>query len=145
MKEIIKSILKTPTFWAIIIPALIAVITFALTERNKLKWEQYKRKEQSYATLIKSIRGFYVNSQDKELKSRFIEQLNLCWLYAPDEVIKKGYDFLSTIHTGQKSTDEVKESALGDFVATIRKDLLEQRIVTKTKLTGKDYRHLRAN
>lgn len=144
MKEIIKSILKTPTFWAIIIPAIIAVITFTLTERNKLKWEQYKRKEESYATLIRSLRGFYINSQDKELKSKFVEQLNLCWLYAPDEVIKKGYTFLNTVHTDQKSTDEVKESALGDFVATIRKDLLEQKIVTKTNLTGKDYRHLRA-
>lgn len=144
MKELIKSIISAPAFWGIIIPALVAIFTFFRTEKNKLKWEQYKRKEESYTTLIKALKGFYTQTENKELKDKFLEQLNLCWLYAPDEVIQKGYDFLMSVHTTQKSLESEKEIALGNFVAAIRKDMLHQKIVKKTKLTGKDYKHLRS-
>ena len=50
-----KSIITAPSFWGIFVPALIAVFTFFKTEKNKLKWEQYKRKEESYSLLIECI------------------------------------------------------------------------------------------
>ena len=143
--KVIKSILSSPQFWGIMVPALIAVWTFYKTENNKLKWEQYKSKEQSYTSLIKSVKGFYVGSHDDSLKNMFIEQLNLCWLYAPDEVIQHGYKFLMSVHTGKVYSDEEKELALGNFIAVIRKDMLDQKITRKTNLKGDDYKHLKSN
>ena len=145
MIKIIKDILSSPQFWGIIIPALIAIGTFYKTEENKLKWEQYKLKEQSYTALIKSVKGFYVQTEDKELKNNFLEQLNLCWLYAPDDVIQKGYDFLMSVHTNEKHTDKEKELLLGNFIVAIRKNMLDQKVIKKTKLTGENYKHLRVN
>jgi len=143
--KITKAILSSPQFWGIIIPVLIAVWTFYKTENNKLKWEQYKRKEQSYTALIKAVKGFYVGSTDTPLKNKFLEELNLCWLYAPDSVIQHGYTFLMSVHTSKKLSDEEKELALGNFIAMIRKDMLDQNITKKTKLEGKDYKHLKVN
>ena len=48
-----------------------------------------------------------------------------------------------TVQTGQKSSDEKKELALGNFMVTIRDDLLKQKIVRKTNLTGENFKHLR--
>jgi hypothetical protein len=49
------------------------------------------------------------------------------------------------VHTGQVSSDEVKEKAMGDFVAAIRKDLLSRKLVRKTIFEGKDFRHFGVN
>ena len=144
MKEFIESIISAPAFWGIFIPAIVAIFTFFRTEKNKLKWEQYKRKEESYTTLIKALKGFYVQTENKELRDKFLEQLKLCWLYASDEVIKRWYDFLESVHTNQQSSASEKEIAIGNFFVAIRKDMLQRKIVKKTKLTGKDYKHLRS-
>ncbi|MGB7749592.1 MAG: hypothetical protein WBN75_20150, partial [Verrucomicrobiia bacterium] len=68
------------------------------------------------------------------------DQLNLCWLYSPDEVIQAGYNFLSSVHTDQKRTDTEKEAALGAFILEIRKDLLKRRIARRTSLKPIDFR-----
>jgi len=79
------------------------------------------------------------------LKADFLNQLNQCWLYCPDEVIRKGYDFLDTVHTRAVQPDAVKEKVMGEFVAAIRRDLLSRQLVKRTKLTGMDFRHLKVN
>jgi len=61
-------------------------VTWYLNERSKRVYEEYKRKEEKYSELIRSLRGFYVSSSSKELKTEFLNQLNLCWMYCPDEV-----------------------------------------------------------
>ena len=114
-----------------------------LNERSKLQWEQYKRKEESYIELLKSIPGFSFSSPDANLRRNFLDELNKCWLYAPDQVIKKGYKFLETVHKGAESTDEEKKQALGDFVVTIRKDLLSRKVLSETQLTSKDFKPLK--
>ena len=76
--------------------------------------------------------------------SDFLDQLNICWLYCPDEVIKKAYTFLETVNTNQKQNDLVKENAAGDFVLSIRRDLLSRKLVKKTKLLATDFKHLTA-
>ena len=138
------SLFKAPEFWGVFIPAFVAVIVFFLTERSKLMWEQYKRKEESYARLLKFLRGFYVVTPSREQKQSFIDEINQCWLYAPDDVIKKAYHFLESVHTGQKTDDREKEKRVGELVTAIRLDLLKKRIVKKSNLTSDDFRHLRA-
>jgi len=139
--------LLSADFLKIFIPLVGAIIAWFANEWRKRGWEEYQRKEGKYQVLLKSLKGFYTSASPEEakvLKQAFLEQLDLCWLYCPDEVIKKAYVFLSCVHTNIRCTDEEKEKALGDLVLAIRKDLLSRKIVRKTKLKPEDFKILRS-
>ena len=98
-----------------------------------------------------NMSGFYGQPNDTdeerhELRSSFIEELRRGWLYLPDELIHKGYEFLETVHIGTRTPSQKKEILLGEFVALMRRDLYGRRLLLwrKTKLEGKDYRHLKS-
>jgi len=130
-------------FWKFALPLLGAVAAWFLNEWRKRLWEQYQRKEASYKELVRCLRGFYIGINDSEkLKGEFLDQLNICWLYCPDDVIKKGYAFLDTVHAQQVSDDRTKEETMGDFVSSIRNDLLSRKLIRKTNLTARDFKHL---
>jgi hypothetical protein len=131
-------------FWTISAPAFLAIIVWYLNERAKLKWEEYIRKEERYKELLRTLKGFYVKTHDTELKEEFIHQVNLCWLYTPDEVIQKAYAFLDKVRVGANSKDKDKEDAAGALVASIRKDLLSRKMVNETKFQASDYKHLKS-
>lgn len=143
--EIISSV----DFLKFVIPLMGAVIAWFLNEWRKRIWEQYKRKEDQYKILIKCLQGFYIehlNPQvSQQLKAEFLQQLNICWLYCPDEVIKKAYTFLETVNAKQIQPDEIKEKAMNEFVLAVRNDLLSRKLVSKTNLTHQDFKHLKAN
>ncbi len=142
MLDIISSV----DFWKFALPLLGAVFAWFANEARKRSWEQYQRKEASYKELVRCLQGFYVGAPDAaKLKAEFINQLNQCWLYCPDDVIKKGYAFLDTVHTQSKHSDAEKERGMGDFVAAIRRDLLSRTLTKTTDLTGSDFRHLKVN
>lgn len=130
----------------IFVPLFVAAAAWIANEWRKRRWEEYQRKEDRYQELIKALKGFYVSSWSKEesklLKNQFIDQLNLCWMYCPDEVIHKAYAFIDSVHTGQKSTDDEKEKALGELVLAIRKDLISQKVLKSTLLDSRDFRIL---
>jgi len=142
MKEIFLSV----DFLKFALPLIGAVSAWFFNEWRKRLWEQYQRKEANYKELVRCIRGFYVGSADAEdLRAKFLDELNQCWLYCPDEVIKNGYAFLETVHTNVAQSDSVKEIAMGEFITSIRKDLLSRKLVRVTKLTGADFKHLKVN
>ena len=131
-------------FLKIFIPLIVAVVAWVLNERSKRALEEYQRKESNYKELLLSLKGFYESVEQgerKELKNKFIDQLNLCWLYSPDDVIFAGYNFIQAVHTdaGKHPTDEQKQNALGNFILAIRKDLLSRRITRTTELKSKDF------
>ncbi len=136
-------VVSSVDFWKILAPALFAILAWSLNEGAKLEWAQYTSKEQSYKQLLKSSRGFYSSTENTQLKQNFLDELNQCWLYAPDEVIKKGYIFLETVHKGSGKTEEEQQKAMGEFVVAIRNDLLNRKIVDETKLSPKDFKHLK--
>ena len=139
-------ILSSVDFWKFALPLFGAVIAWFLNEWRKRLWEQYQRKEASYKELVRCIRGFYIGTENADhMRGEFLDQLNQCWLYCPDEVIKKGYAFLETVHTNQIHLDNVKEKAMGEFIAAIRRDLLSRSLVRHTNLTSGDFRHLKVN
>ncbi|MGQ0750149.1 MAG: hypothetical protein ACT4PS_06405 [Betaproteobacteria bacterium] len=79
-----------------------AAFAWYWNERRKLIADEYERKSEKYGALSESLQGFYVTAdpaRSRELKARFLSELNKCWLYCPDEVIKKTYSFLETVHT----------------------------------------------
>ncbi|MEZ0122031.1 MAG: hypothetical protein AB9Q17_15010 [Candidatus Reddybacter sp.] len=130
----------------IFIPLAVAVIAWLANEWRKRSWEEYQRKEDRYQELIKSLKGFYVSSwspeEAKVHKNNFIDQLNLCWMYCPDDVIQKAYAFIDTVHASQESSDDSKEKALGELILTIRKDLIGRKVLSKTLLKSTDFRVL---
>lgn len=81
---------------AVLVPILgilVSVLTWFWNEKQKRVYEEYKRKERMYSHLIGSLKGFYVDSRDKDLKEEFLAQLRLGWMYCPDDVIRKAYVF----------------------------------------------------
>jgi Pyruvate/2-oxoacid:ferredoxin oxidoreductase delta subunit len=133
----------SPDFMKFFLPIAGGVIAWFVNERRKRAWEEYQRKEEKYKELIRTVKGFYVETQDTALKQAFIDQLNLCWLYCPDKVIQKGYVFINSVRATKISVDNEKELALGNFISSIREDLLSRKITRNTKLVGKDYEHIR--
>ena len=119
-----------------------AVFAWFMNEWRKRISDQYQRKESNYKELLRSLRGFYQGVANSEkLKGDFLDQLNIAWLYSPDEVIRKGYAFLKTTDGANRSTDAQREKAFGDFVAAIRADLLSRKLVKSTELEGGDFKH----
>ena len=139
MIEIITSV----EFWKFSAPLFGAIFAWLINEWRKRVWEQYKRKEESYKELLRCLKGFYIGAQDSaKLKQEFLDQLNRCWLYCPDDVIKKGYSFLDSVHEHKITSHEIMENRMGDFVASIRKDLLSRKLVKTTNLNSKDFKIL---
>lgn len=87
------------------------------------------------------MRGFYDTTQNKELKNQFLYQVNLLWLYAPDNVLQTAYAFLDTVTTGASANDEQKLCACGALVVAVRRDLLSCTVVAKSTLNARDFRH----
>ena len=133
-------ILLSVHYWKFALPLFGAIIAWFANEWRKRLMEQYQRKEASYKNLVRSLRGFYEDDFSEEKRAEFLDELNQCWLYCPDDVITRGYRFLDTVHTQQVSTDQVKEKAMGEFIAAIRRDLLSRKLVRKTTLTHDDFR-----
>ncbi len=52
-----------------------SIITWCLNEQSKRRFEEYKRKEVKYSALIRSLRGFYEDSFNKDLRNDFLNQL----------------------------------------------------------------------
>ncbi len=133
-------ILTSVDFWKIVIPALGAVGVWWLTERAKLKSEQFKRREEHYREMIKATRGFYAASEDAELKTAFLDQVNLLWLYTPDTVIQAAYRFLTEAERNVGGGEA--ERALSELMSLIREDALSRRTAWKSRLTSADFKHL---
>lgn len=130
------------------IPVAGAGFAWYWNERRKRISDEYEKKAERYTKLIESLQGFYEGVEQKEahrLKSNFIIELNNCWLYCPDEVINKAYNFLLRVHDGQQFSDEIKEKAVGELMIEIRKDLLTRKPLRRTSLKASDFKLLKAN
>ena len=128
------------------LPLFGATVAWFINEWRKRVWEQYQRKEASYKELIRCLQGFYIGINDSgKLTSEFLNQLNQCWLYCPDEVIQKAYLFLETVHAQNIGMEKDKEAAMGEFVIAIRKDLLSRKLVRSTSLNAEEFKHLKIN
>ncbi|MCR4313675.1 MAG: hypothetical protein NUV84_00305 [Candidatus Uhrbacteria bacterium] len=129
--------------WLSFLTITAGFITWGLNERSKRIAEDFSRKETKYMELIRCLQGFYVGSEDKDLKAEFLKQLNLCWMYCPDDVIRKVYQFLGTIHTDPSYGSLTKEDAVGEIMLAIRQDLIERKRFRNTELTARDFQHLK--
>lgn len=125
---------------AVLVPLLSAVVAWFVNERSKRAWEEYTRKEQHYSALLHALRGFYQSSGSKEQRDEFLVQVNFCWLYCPDNVIRKAYTFLDSVRESSPTGPVEGQAALGELVVAIRRDMLSRRIVKSTELRADDFR-----
>lgn len=125
MKEIIKSIIISPEYWAIIIPALVAVFTFYLTKRHEIKAEWQKQKLNHYKVLISSISDLAVDGTDKEKANmHFALAANTIALVAPQYVISALMAFHDHVKfTNPNKSQEKHDQLLKELLLTIRKDI----------------------
>lgn len=133
-------------------PVLIALvtigagfITWGLNERSKRRFDDYTRRETRYVELIRTLRGFHVGTEEPDSKKKFLAELELCWLYGSDDVVRAGYAFLATVKTGHVSTDEQKELAVGKLALAIRRDLMRRKPLKRTKLKAAEFEILGAS
>lgn len=130
------------------IPVLVVLATvipsitvWYLNEASKRTEEDFRRKEDRYTALIESFPGFMTGAEDRTKQDEFMRQLRLCWLYCPDEVIKKGQEFLikSLAEHKEQFTPEERTMVLRELMLVIRKDLIGRRRVKETNLRPGDY------
>jgi hypothetical protein len=123
-----------------------SVFLWFLNEKGKRKAEIRNRKEERYQKLVTSVKGFASRSSDRNLRQEFIDQLNLSWVYCPDEVVKKGFFFLDMTVPDSNGKDrfsnDEKVKALGELFIEIRKDNLFPKRIKKTKLKIEDFRSI---
>lgn len=100
-----------------------AVILWFLNERGKRQHALHIEKMKLYEKLLRSIEGFYVGSPNPIGKQHFVNEISVAWMFSSDEVIDKAYRFLETVKAGNLHSDQEKETALADFIKSIRKDM----------------------
>lgn len=138
------------------VPIIVIILTLSgsiwtWTANEKRLAEEFERKEARYTKLIDTARGFYSVSTNKALQLEFLKQVDLCWLYCPDDVIKKAYAFLFSVHTettGKYSPEQleaIQKKSLQEFVLSVREDLISRKQIKKTKLKSEDFQILKTN
>lgn len=125
-------------FATLVLPIIAAAVAWIANDWRRRAGEKYQRKEANYRELLRAMRGFYVASESNDLKKAFLEQLNLCWLYCPDDIIKKANTLMDKIAKSENG----KELAAGDFVLAVRKDLFSKKVFRRTRLKPDEFRIL---
>jgi len=136
------------SLWVPIVVAIVAAVSGYFIrdfdKRKEREAEEYRRKEERYVNLINSLRGFTVG-RNRYLQEKFVSELNLAWLYCPDDVIKKAYALLSLgeieyASDGRVPTNEEKEKAIGELFLALRRDLFSRKLVKETTLSATDFK-----
>ena len=138
--------MKTRIRWTEIIIIVISVLsgffTWHLNEKSKLEYENYIRREARFSALISCLHGFGVETNSKELRSKFIKELELCWLYCSDDVIIKAYNFLESVSDQSDAVEKEQQIRLGELMLAIRKDLIKNKNIEETNLKPSDFHFL---
>jgi hypothetical protein len=111
------------TILSAVIPLAVAVFVWGSTEVSRLRMDAYQRKEAHYVELVKALNGFYVATQKRETKAHFLQQMNICGLHCPDDVVRAGNAFLDTVQTGAGKTSSQRDQAASGFFLAMRRDL----------------------
>jgi hypothetical protein len=125
------------TILSAVIPVAVAVFVWGSTEVSRLRMAAYQRKEAHYVDLVKALNGFNVATQKRDTKAHFLQQMFICGLHCPDDVIRAGNAFLDTV-TGAGTTGLQRDQAGREFILAMRRDLRPD-----TKLSGADLRFFR--
>jgi hypothetical protein len=123
----------------------VAVLGWLLGESGRRRESEYKSRAQRYERLLVLLRGFHETTFSPAQIQEFTDEMNLCWLYCPDEVIAAAYRFVASVETGAGTTSGQRQMAAGEFIAAMRRDIFRRALLPawgRTKLEGTDWRSL---
>lgn len=120
--------------------ALGAIIAWLANEWRKREADNFARREENYKALLSALASFHVGGSS-EGRAEFLRQVQIGWLYCPDDVIKKAYAFLNAVQGGFNGTQDQRDDAARELVVAIRKDMMPW--YRRTDLRPKDFQLLR--
>ena len=126
------------------VPLAAAVVAWVTNEFRKSSLAEREQREERYRRILEVSRGFYEGAQSAELKSAFLHEMALSWLYCPDSVIRAMYGFIDAVRVGSTTTAEHRERAFQELVLAMRRDLWSVWPIRRTKLRPSDYRLLKS-
>ena len=120
MMEIIKS----PQFWAIIIPALVAVWTFKKAKDSERESEWRKEKLKLYLSFVEALSGITGSEISDEGEIKFAKSCNDLHALSPARVLMALHEYQNQIRVSNPNPSiELKQKALDALLYEMRKDL----------------------
>jgi hypothetical protein len=128
--------------------AFLSLLVWGFSEWAKRSNERFLQKEERYLKLIELIENLKENEKpgDPDLKIRFIHQINLCWLYCSDDVVRKTINLISKFNDDRVPKEE-KEKTVSELMISLRKDVLKIMPwnIRPTKLNQADYEKINSS
>ena len=119
-----EAILKSPTFWAVFVPALAGVITFYLSKAAERESEWRKEKLRLYLSFVEALSGITDCEKSVENDIKFAKACNDLHALSSQEVLKALHRYQETMAmSNTNSTPEEKQIALNRLVLEMRNDL----------------------
>ena len=114
-------------------------------EERQEKKRLFKIKENAYKEVMKNIdfvyQGVDLKSEDiLKKKNNFLQNYRLMFLYSEDEIIKEINNVLDVLVSSWPSDDEEMKEKKNKIARSMI--ILRKQIVTNTKLTEKDFKHI---
>lgn len=123
MSEMVD-IFKSPTFWAVFVPALAGVITFYLSKAAERESEWRKEKLRLYLSFVEALSGITDCEKSEENDIKFAKACNDLHALSSQEVLRALHRYQETMAiSNTSSTPEEKQIALNLLVLEMRKDL----------------------
>ncbi|MCB1985458.1 MAG: hypothetical protein H6936_14250 [Burkholderiales bacterium] len=120
----IEVIFKSPTFWAIFVPALVGVITFYLSKAAERESEWRKEKLRLYLSFVEALSGITDCEKSIENDIKFAKACNDLHALSPQQVLKALHRYQETMAiSNTSSTPKEKQIALNMLMLEMRKDL----------------------
>lgn len=123
---------------SILIPVVVACLTYYFTNNVKRNEAITKFKEEKYSRLLLKLQGFVGVTANAKTKREFFDEQYQSWLYCSDEVVEAINHLVKLVieSKGKTPTPELGQKAIGDIFLAMRKDLLG-----KTRLNYSAFRY----
>jgi hypothetical protein len=119
-----KEILISPQFWAIVIPALVAIWTFSKTKAAERESEWRKEKLKLYLKFVQTLSSITESDITDEGEIIFANACNDLHALASSDVLKALHKYQDEIRiTNTNSSNEQRQKSLDSLIYEMRKDL----------------------
>jgi len=126
------------------IPIFLGFYQWKEEQIKKREYDLYTKKEQLYLSMQKNLWGFYNYTSNLKKQQDFIENVQAAWLYCPDEIILASNEFIKS-RNQPNPNDKVGLEIINKLILEMRKDLLANKYLEKTKLSAEDYLNVGVN
>ncbi len=120
----LTNIINSPAFWALFIPAIMAVFTLYANKSFEREAEWRKEKLRLYLSFVEALSGITDGEINIENEIKFAKSCNDLHALASADVIKSLHIYQETMSkSNTSSTIEDKQRALTKLIYNMRRDL----------------------